>query len=95
MEGEGLLWPPPLSTRRAHGPPWFHNQLEFKTKLIPYEGDDSWVEPTLVKMKACMDSDDMPPVGDHIMGGECEYCAYARERAKLTVAALNTLKKPH
>jgi CRISPR/Cas system-associated exonuclease Cas4 (RecB family) len=67
----------------------FNNRLEFKTKLIPYEGDDSWVEPTLVKMKACMDSDDMPPVGDHIMGGECEFCAYARERAKLTIQALN------
>ncbi len=66
----------------------FNNKLEFKTKLIPYQGNDSWVEPTLLKMKQCMDSDDMPPVGDHIMGGECEFCAYARERAKLTVAAL-------
>ena len=39
-------------------------------------------------MKKCMDSDEMPPVGDHIMGGECEFCAYARERAKLTVKAM-------
>lgn len=63
----------------------FNDRVEFRTKLIPYTGDDSWVEPTLVKMKECMDGD-MPPVGDSIMGGECEFCAYARERAKLTIA---------
>ena len=66
----------------------FYNKLEFKTKLIPYIGNDAWVEPTLGRMKACMDSDNMPPVGDHIMGGECEFCAYARERCKLTLKAL-------
>lgn len=71
----------------------FHDKLEFRTKLIPYIGSDSWVEPTLLKMKQCMDSDAMPPVGDHIMGGECEFCAYARERAKLTIKALQA-KKP-
>jgi CRISPR/Cas system-associated exonuclease Cas4 (RecB family) len=66
----------------------FYNKLEFRTKLIPYTGSDAWVEPTLLKMKKCMDSDDMPPVGDHIMGGECEFCAYARERSKLTIKAI-------
>lgn len=71
----------------------FGDRLEFRTKLIPYEGDDDWVEPTLFKMKACMESDEMPPVGDHIMGGECEFCSYARERAKLTIAALEKSKK--
>ncbi|HUS26800.1 MAG TPA: PD-(D/E)XK nuclease family protein [Nevskiaceae bacterium] len=65
----------------------FFNKIEFRTKLIPYTGSDTWVGPTIVKMKACMDGD-MPPVGDSIMGGECEFCAYARERAKLTIAAL-------
>lgn len=71
----------------------FHNKLEFKTKLIPYSGSDSWVEPTLVKMKTCMDKADMPPVGDSIMGGECEFCAYARERAKLTLQAIKARTK--
>jgi CRISPR/Cas system-associated exonuclease Cas4 (RecB family) len=65
----------------------FFNKVEFRTKLIPYTGDDSWVEPTIIKMKACMDGD-MPPMGDSIMGGECEFCAYARERSKLTIAAI-------
>jgi hypothetical protein len=36
---------------------------------------------------------DMPPVGESIMGGECEFCAYARERAKLTLEALQQKKR--
>jgi len=71
----------------------FYDKIEFRTKLIPYTGDDSWVEPTLLQMKACMDSDEMPPVGDSIMGGECDFCAYARERTKLTLKHLQS-KKP-
>ncbi len=66
----------------------FGDQLEFKTKLIPYTGNDAWIEPTLLKMKQAMESDDMPPVGDHIMGGPCEFCTYARQRTELTLAAI-------
>ena len=66
----------------------FNDHLEFVTKVIPYTGSDAWVEPTLVKMKNCMENDAMPPVGDSIMGGECEFCAYARSRTELTLKAL-------
>jgi CRISPR/Cas system-associated exonuclease Cas4 (RecB family) len=66
----------------------FFNKIEFKTKVIPYTGSDAWVEPTLLKMKKCMDSDDMPPTGDSIMGGPCEFCTYARQRTELTMKAL-------
>ncbi len=72
----------------------FNDRIEFRTKLIPYAGKDDWVEPTLMKMKQCMDGD-MPPVGVSIMGGECEFCAYARERTKLTLAALQRTAKPN
>jgi hypothetical protein len=65
----------------------FFNKVEFRTKLIPYTGSDGWVEPTVRKMKECMDGE-MPAMGDSIMGGECEFCAYARERSKLTIAAI-------
>lgn len=65
----------------------FNDHLEFKTKLIPYTGNDVWVEPTLANMKACMEGD-MPPVGESIMGGICEHCDYARKRTELTLAAL-------
>ncbi len=66
----------------------FNDHLEFHTKLIPYTGNDAWVEPTLLKMKQCMDSDDMPPVGEAAMGGSCDYCGYARARTELTLSAL-------
>jgi CRISPR/Cas system-associated exonuclease Cas4 (RecB family) len=69
----------------------FNDRVEFKTKVIPYTGDDSWVEPTLAEMKACMDSDDMPPMGVHIMGGPCEFCTYARQRTELTLKALKKI----
>lgn len=65
----------------------FDDHLDFVTTLIPYTGDDEWVEPTLHEMKTCMEGD-MPPVGQSAMGGECEHCAYARARTELTIRAL-------
>ena len=65
----------------------FNDRVEFRTKVIPYTGNDEWVEPTLQAMKGCMDGD-MPGVGDSIMGGPCEFCTYARQRAELTINAL-------
>lgn len=70
----------------------FFDKIEFRTKIIPYTGDDSWVEPTIIKMKACMDGD-MPEVGTAAMGGECEFCSYARARAELTIKALQKRTK--
>jgi hypothetical protein len=69
-------------------PEGFNDRLEFRTKIIAYRGSDSWIEPTLIKMKACMDSDDMPRVGEAAMGGECDYCSYARSRTELTLRAI-------
>jgi RecB family exonuclease len=69
----------------------FNDRVEFRTKVIPYTGSDAWVEPTLVKMKQCMDGD-MPAVGVAAMGGPCEFCEYAKARAKLTVEAMRKKK---
>ncbi len=63
----------------------FNDRVEFVTKVISYKGDDSWVEGTLLDMKACMESDEMPKMGDDIMGGPCSYCSYARARTELTL----------
>jgi CRISPR/Cas system-associated exonuclease Cas4 (RecB family) len=71
----------------------FGDELKFTTKLIPYTGNDEWIEGILQKMKDCMDSDDMPPVGDSIMGGPCEFCSYARARTELTLSHMQTSKK--
>ncbi|HET8709107.1 MAG TPA: PD-(D/E)XK nuclease family protein [Candidatus Saccharimonadales bacterium] len=69
----------------------FNDKVEFRTKVIPYTGNDAWIEPTLEQMKACMDGD-MPPVGDSIMGGPCEFCTYARQRTELTLQAVASKK---
>jgi hypothetical protein len=72
----------------------FADHLEFVTTLIPYTGDASWVDDSLSGMKACMEGD-IPPVGDSIMGGECEHCSYARKRTELTLKAIQSKpKKP-
>lgn len=51
--------------------PEFDGRLEFETSILSYEGDDSWIEPTLSDIKKCLDSDKMPVAGE-----KCEYCSY-------------------
>jgi len=55
----------------------FDKVIEFDVNLISYTGDDSWVEPTIYKIKECLESAEMPVSGDG-----CEHCAwwYARNR---------------
>ncbi len=70
----------------------FYDKVEFRTKIIPYTGDNSWVEPAIMKMKECMDGD-MPAVGTAAMGGDCDFCTYARQRTELTLKAMQTSRK--
>jgi len=49
----------------------FNNKLEFKTTILPYDADDSWVEPTILELKKCLDSDKVPLPND-----DCKYCGY-------------------
>jgi hypothetical protein len=70
----------------------FNNRVEFRTKVIPYKGSDSWVEPTLQDMKVCLEGD-MPAVGRAAMGGDCDFCSYARQRTELTIAAVRRSNK--
>lgn len=69
----------------------FFDKVEFRTKIIPYTGDASWVDKTLPEMKKCLEGD-MPEVGRAVMGGECEYCAYAKARTTLTLEAIKKRK---
>lgn len=41
----------------------FGNVLRFEDQIVPYVGNDSWVEPTLLKIKSCLDSDQLPSWG--------------------------------
>jgi hypothetical protein len=51
--------------------PSFDGRLEFELSIIPYEGDDSWVEPVVFKIKKCLDSNKIP---DH--SPDCDFCQY-------------------
>lgn len=70
----------------------FHDRIEFRTIIIPYEGDDSWVGKTLKNMKRCLEGD-MPSVGKAAMGGDCDYCEYAKKRTELTLKHIQNNKK--
>ena len=70
----------------------FNDRVEFVTKVIPYTGNDDWVEPTLKDMKNCLEGD-MPAVGTAAMGGDCDFCTYARARTELTLSHVQNKKK--
>ncbi|HEY4483404.1 MAG TPA: PD-(D/E)XK nuclease family protein [Candidatus Paceibacterota bacterium] len=48
----------------------FDARLEFDIKIIPYEGNDEWIEPTLHKIRECLVGN-LPPATP-----DCEYCEY-------------------
>ena len=53
--------------------PSFDGKLEFEVSIIPYIGDDSWVEPTIIQIKKCLEGKEAPPPSE-----TCEYCAYRK-----------------
>jgi len=55
----------------------FDGKLEFDVKLIPYAGNDSWINETLKKAKQCLVSNSVP-----MASPDCDFCAYSEERAK-------------
>jgi CRISPR/Cas system-associated exonuclease Cas4 (RecB family) len=52
----------------------FNNHLEFIVKMLPYEGDTSWIDETLDKIKRCLESNSTPLSSD-----DCGYCKYVSE----------------
>lgn len=61
----------------------FDGKLEFDITLIVHEGDDSWVESTIVAAHECLTSDKLPNPGK-----DCDFCAY--RKAAMDVLHLNT-----
>ncbi|MGH8616981.1 MAG: PD-(D/E)XK nuclease family protein [Burkholderiales bacterium] len=49
----------------------FDDVLRFRTRLIPYDGDDSWVEPALESVSRCLSLSAAPQ-----SGSDCEQCQY-------------------
>jgi len=74
---------------RTDGPA-FDARLEFDIKLIPYEGDDAWVEGAVHDAQAALGRDEIPTAG-----ANCDYCAYVFARSAkekpTTQSSSNTL----
>ena len=60
----------------------FDGKLEFSVTLIPYTGDVSWIEKTIIDAHACLNGDAIPEASE-----ECDYCAYrdALQNAEMRV----------
>jgi len=61
----------------------FDGKLEFDVELIPYAGNDAWVELAIFDLKKMLMSDDIPPIGTAFGGGPCEYCTYRENAGKV------------
>lgn len=49
----------------------FTGSLQFKISLLPYNGNDSWVEAALNEIKQCLSKDQLPN-----SSANCDYCGY-------------------
>jgi CRISPR/Cas system-associated exonuclease Cas4 (RecB family) len=49
----------------------FNGKLEFAVKIIPYAGNDNWVEECIVSAHRCLSSPDIPPHNP-----VCDFCNY-------------------
>lgn len=52
----------------------FDGKLEFDVKIIPYKGNDSWLEGKLSEIKNCLMANSIPQAS-----GMCDYCNYYKE----------------
>lgn len=59
----------------------FDGKLEFDITLIPYHGEDNWVENVVTEAHKCLQSDTYPESGE-----DCDYCMYYQ--------AVRSLNKP-
>ena len=56
----------------------FDKKLEFNVVILPCEGNDTWVEPVLKKIKNTLEAE-APPAA----GRGCDFCAYYHARSEL------------
>lgn len=58
----------------------FDGKLEFEVTLISYEGNDAWVEPTIIEIKTCLDGKLLPLPDEN-----CDFCRYRETVRELGV----------
>ena len=51
----------------------FDKKIEFDVKVIPYKGDDSWIEKTIFDIYKCLNDNKIPEAGP-----DCDYCSYIK-----------------
>lgn len=67
----------------------FDQTVRFRMTVIPYDGDDSWVEGHVIRAKECLSADAPPkPVDD------CDWCRFAKAAATPTSSARNESATP-
>ena len=49
----------------------FNARVDFDIRVIPYVGNDGWVEPAIRAIRDCLSANDIP-----MPGSDCDYCAY-------------------
>ena len=67
----------------------FDAKLEFEVKIIPYEGDTSWVEGTILESIKCLKTDKLPSPGV-----DCDYCKY-RKSVRQVVSQFKENRNPN
>lgn len=70
-----------LFANASRNRPGFHGKLEFESSIIPYEGNTAWLEPALVKIKDCLESDHIPA-----SNRGCQHCAYRSHIQKASLS---------
>jgi len=63
-----------------------HATMQFKMTLLAYESDLSWIEPTLIKIKRLLDTEECP---DH--AEKCEYGAFLGAYSKTVAVGQETV----
>ena len=49
----------------------FDARLDFDIKIIPYDGNDSWIEDKIIEIHRCLMSSEIPN-----RSAECDFCIY-------------------
>lgn len=52
----------------------FDATLKFRMTVIPYQGNDGWIENTIIQAKSCLDSEKIPESSP-----TCNYCTYVQD----------------
>ncbi len=55
----------------------FDKKIEFDVIIIPYEGNDNWIDKAILDIHQCLEQKDIPE-----MAVDCDYCRYRKEAAQ-------------